>query len=241
MTTGGGAGAAAVLFDMDGLLIDSEPLWTMAEVELAERLGGTWTSEMKSAVVGTRLDVAVPTVLRLLGADDGPAAVRDTTSWLLARMVELFSTDLALRPGAAELLDGLRDAGIPLALVSSSYRILVDAGLAVLGADRFAVSVAGDEVRDGKPAPEPYLAAASALGVDPRRCVVLEDSPAGVASGEGAGCVVVAVPDVTPVGPAPWRPVVDSLRDVGVPWLLDLPARAPGAGHDDAFASAGGA
>ena len=223
----GGEAARAVLFDMDGLLVDSEPLWTLAEVDLAARLEGTWTAAMKAAVVGTRLDVAVPTVLRMLGVDDGPEAVRRESAWLLDRMVELFRADLPLRPGARELLDALAPSGVPVALVSSSYRVLVDAALDTLGADTFAVTVAGDEVTDGKPAPEPYLRAAELLGVPATSCVVLEDSVAGVRSGEAAGCAVVAVPDVAPVPPGPGRHVVGSLLDVDVPWLLSLPGTTP--------------
>jgi HAD superfamily hydrolase (TIGR01509 family) len=192
-------GLQAVLWDMDGLLVDSEPLWTIAEIELAAELGGTWDDGIKAAVVGTRLDVAVP-----------------TTAWLLDRMVQLFATTSALMPGAGELLAALAADGVPQALVSSSYRVLVDAVLAQ-GLGPFALTVAGDEVVHGKPHPEPYLTAASRLGVDPARCVVLEDSPSGVTAGEAAGCAVVAVPSVCGVvfDPAPRRLVVPSLTQVG--------------------------
>lgn len=218
-------GPAAVLWDMDGLLVDSEPLWTVAEVELAARLGGEFTDELKAAIVGTRLEVAVPTILRWYDADDGPDTVAETSAWLLARMVELFEVDLPLLPGVAGLLASLRDAGVPLALVSSSYRVLVDAVLAH-GIGPFDVTVAGDEVEQGKPHPEPYLTAAARLGVDPRDCVVMEDSPAGVAAGEAAGCAVVAVPSVPGVSfaPAPRRLVVPSLAAVTLDALHTLVA-----------------
>ena len=213
----------AVLWDMDGLLVDTEPLWTVAEVELAASFGGTWDEDIKAAVVGTRLDVAVPTVLRWFGVPDTPEQVASTSARLLARMVELFATSLSPMPGALRLLAALHDEGVPQALVSSSYRVLVDAVLDG-GVGPFAVTVAGDEVVDGKPHPEPYLTAAAALGVDPARCVVLEDSPSGVASGEAAGCGVVAVPSVPGVvlGPAPRRLVVPSLEPVGVADLRAL-------------------
>ena len=128
-------------------------------------------------------------------------------------MVELFvRDDLPLLPGVRSLLAALDDAQVPMALVSSSYRVLVDAVLAG-GLGPFSVTLAGDEVERGKPAPDPYLLAASRLGVDVTRCVVLEDSPAGVASGEAAGCAVVAVPSVPGVrmAAAPRRLVVPSL------------------------------
>lgn len=211
---------AAVLFDMDGLLVDTEPVWTVAEVELARQLGGEFTPDLKAAIVGTRLEVAVPTILRWYGGPTDDATVARTGSWLLGRMVELFAQQPLLLPGVSELLEELDRAGVPTALVSSSYRVLVDAVLAH-GVGPFALTLAGDEVTRGKPHPEPYLTAAAVLGVDPTRCVVLEDSPAGVASAEAAGCAVVAVPSVAGVrfDPGPQRLVVPSLADVG---LLDL-------------------
>lgn len=218
---------AAVLWDMDGLLVDSEPLWTLAEHELAARHGGVFTPAMKAAIVGTRLELAVPTLLTALRADAGPTAVAETSQWLLGRMVELFGADLALTPGAADLLAALDAAGVPQALVSSSYRVLVDAVLA-RGVGPFATTVAGDEVERGKPDPQPYLLAAGRLGVDPADCVVLEDSPAGVASGTAAGCAVIAVPSVAgaDVPPAPRRLVVPSLERVDVAALGALVGRA---------------
>src|SRR4051794_34227811 len=155
---------------MDGLLVDSEPVWTIAEDELAARLGGVFTPAIKAAMIGTRLDVAVPTMLAHLGSDADPA---EGAGWLVARVGALFRAELPLHAGAIELLDSLAAAGVPVALVSSSYRALVDAALETLGADRFAVTVAGDEVRHGKPHPDPYLTAANLLGVDPACCVVV--------------------------------------------------------------------
>ena len=206
----------AVLWDMDGLLVDTEPLWTVAEQEFAGRRGGTFTAEMKTAIVGTRLDLAVPLLLSHLGCPVTPASTEEGMGELLQRMVELYAGELVLMPGAVRLLAALAEQEVPQALVSSSYRVLVDAMLAS-GVGPFAVTVAGDEVTRGKPAPEPYLRAAAALGVDPSRCVVLEDSPSGVVSGQAAGCAVLAVPSVpgVVVPPAPRTRVVESLRAVG--------------------------
>ena len=217
----------AVLWDMDGLLVDTEPLWTRAEQELAGSFGQGFTAEMKAAVVGTRLDLAVPGMLRMLGAPADEAQVARTQQRLLDRMVELFTEDLPPKPGAAELLAALHREGVPQALVSSSYRVLVD-GVLATGLGPFAVTVAGDEVRDAKPHPEPYLTAAAALGVRPERCVVLEDSPAGIASGEAAGAAVVAVPHaaVAPMPAAPRRLVVRSLAEVDPAALRVLVDRA---------------
>lgn len=217
----------AVFWDMDGLLVDTEPIWTVAEIDLARRLGGAWDDQIKAAVVGTRLDVAVPGILTYFGHEPTPEAVREAADWLLARMVELYAGPLTVRPGATALLCELADAGVPQALVSSSYRRLVDAVLGhgpALGWPAFATVVAGDEVEHGKPHPEPYLTAAARLGVDAAGCVVLEDAPSGVASGEAAGCAVVAVPSLPGVRftAKPRRRVVDTLAGLRVADLAAL-------------------
>ena len=128
------------------------------------------------------------------------------------------------RPGAEALLDDLVAAGVPCALVSSSPRRLVDAVLASVGGDHFTTTIAGDEVPRTKPDPDPYLQAARQLGVEPSRCVVLEDSPVGVAAAEAAGCVVIAVPFVVPIEPGPRRHVVGSLTELDAVRLRDLVA-----------------
>jgi HAD superfamily hydrolase (TIGR01509 family) len=148
-------------------------------------------------------------------------------------MTDRLARRVPWKPGARSLLAELRAAGVPLALVSSSYRRLVDAVLGHLPAGTFATSVAGDEVRRPKPSPEPYVTAAARLGVDPRDCVVLEDSPTGVAAGEAAGAVVVAVPDLNPVGPTPRRPVLSTLSGVRTADLAALVTTARAAGAAD--------
>ncbi|MBW3640844.1 MAG: HAD family hydrolase, partial [Actinobacteria bacterium] len=190
-------------------------------------LGGVWTDEIKAAVVGTRLDVSVPTILRWYGVEPTPARVAETAAWLLHRVAELYSGALPARAGVCELLAGLREEGVPMALVSSSFRVLVDAVLAH-GFGPFDVTLAGDEVACGKPDPEPYLTAAARLGADPAHCVVLEDSPAGVASGLAAGCSVLAVPSVDGVefAPAPRLAVAADLCGVTVATLREMTAPA---------------
>jgi HAD superfamily hydrolase (TIGR01509 family) len=213
----------AVLFDMDGLLVDSEPLWTIAEEELSERLGGTWDDVIKAEVVGTRLDVSVPRIVRYFGVEPTDSAVEEARHFLMARMVELYATELPVHEGALELLDALNERGVPTALVSSSYRELVDAALSALAGHEFKLTLAGDEVQHGKPDPEPYLKACATLGVEPARTVVLEDARSGVQSAEAAGCAVLVVPFVAPIEPAPRRWVVRTLAGIDVDWLLSLP------------------
>ncbi|MDX6227350.1 MAG: hypothetical protein QOI76_740 [Frankiales bacterium] len=215
---------AAALFDMDGLLVDSEPLWSVAESELAARYGGVWDAEIKARCIGTALPDAVPMMLDYFGviAPSGEELIA-AQDFLLGRMVKLFATELPLQPGALELVDALRAAGVPTALVSSSYRVLVDAVLAVVGAHRFDVTLAGDEVSRTKPDPEPYLTAAAALGAAPEKCVVFEDAPSGIASAEAAGCLAVGIPGHAPLVSTPDRPIFASLADIDLGWLLQLP------------------
>ena len=215
----------AALFDMDGLLVDTEPLWTRAEHDLAEVLGGVFTPAVKARIVGTRLDVAVPIMLEAYDLAATPQRVQETSAWLLRRMVELFAVPPVFLPGALSLLAGIRGQGLPVGLVSSSYRVLVDAVLAHVDS-AFDITLAGDEVAHGNPAPEPYLTAAKRLGVPPERCVVLEDSPAGAASGQAAGCAVLVVPSVVfpPQPSSARRRVVASLADVTVDDLHELVA-----------------
>ena len=212
--------AAAVLFDMDGLLIDSEPVWYEVESEVVTRLGGTWSHEHQAACIGGTLDASCRYILDVTGAS---VSVDELTAMLLAGMVEHFHAGLPLHAGALELVDAVRARGVLTALVSSSYRVLVDAALDRIGADRFDTCVVGDEISRGKPHPEPYLTACQKLSVVPARCVAIEDAVTGVQSAEAAGCVVVAVPSVAPIEAMPRRPVLSSLTDIDVDWLLALP------------------
>ncbi|HEY0559745.1 MAG TPA: HAD family phosphatase [Frankiaceae bacterium] len=200
---------AALLWDMDGLLVDSEPVWSIAETELYASWGRVWTEEVKAACMGRRLDTAVPIMIEYAGVDADPAAV---SAWLLDRMVQLFAAALPWRPGALELLAETAELGIPQALVSSSYRVLVDAVAAVSGP--WALTLAGDEVVRAKPDPEPYRTAAATLGVAPGECLVLEDSLSGARSGRDAGCAVIVVPSMAPVPADPGWTVLPSLTDV---------------------------
>ncbi|WP_019633842.1 HAD family hydrolase [Actinomadura atramentaria] len=217
-------GPQAVLFDMDGLLVDSERLWLEVEEETVARLGGTWGEEHQRALIGGSLDRAAVYMLELTGADVPPERIGD---WLLEGMITRLGAGVPLLPGARELLAEVRAAGVPAGLVSSSYRCLIEAALDVIGREHFAVTVAGDEVARTKPDPEPYLTAAARLGADPAACVALEDSPNGLAAAEAAGCAVVAVPSVLPIAAAPGRTVVASLHDVDLDLLRSLVADRP--------------
>ncbi len=216
-------GLAAVLLDMDGTLVDTEPDWIACEQALVASYGGTWTDEDAHNLVGTALLAAAGTIAAVGGV---PLPPEEIVQRLLDGVIERVRRRIPWMPGASELLDDLGKAGVPVALVTMSYRRLADAVLEGLPPGTFGAVVTGDEVREGKPHAEPYLRAAALLGVDPRRCVAIEDSPTGVASAEAAGCVTVAVKGVAPVPAAPGRVVVDNLAGVTVDMLVRLVAAA---------------
>jgi haloacid dehalogenase superfamily, subfamily IA, variant 3 with third motif having DD or ED len=214
-------GVEAVLFDMDGLLVDTEQVWYEVETEVAERLGGTWGREHQRRLVGGSLDSTVAYILRVTGSDVAPDVV---AGWMLDSMKSRLAEGVELMPGADELLTAVRAAGLRTGLVTSSAAVIADAVLGVVGRERFDIVVTGDDVTRYKPDPEPYRHATGLLGLDPGRCVVLEDSPNGVAAATAAGCLVVAVPSVLPIPEAPGRLVVGSLREVTVDRLRGLAA-----------------
>jgi HAD superfamily hydrolase (TIGR01509 family) len=204
---------AAVLFDMDGLLIDSEPLWLEAETDVMARLGAGWTEADQHALLGGSL---TRTVRYLLAKATRPQPPEVIAEWLMSDIEDRVRRDgVPLRPGADELLTAVAAAGLPHALVTSSEGGFMRAVLASTGLS-FDVTVCADDVSATKPDPEPYLLAAKLLGADPARCVALEDSPNGVASAEAAGSRVFAVPSLLPIPEAPGRTVVASLRDLKV-------------------------
>jgi mannitol-1-/sugar-/sorbitol-6-/2-deoxyglucose-6-phosphatase len=185
----------ALVLDMDGLMVDSEPLWFQVERDFAAARGGEWTHALTLACVGR----GTPYTLRVMGEHFGfdVELARDTAELMdrfLARLA-----DLALKPGCRELLDEAEGA-LPLAVASSSPRRLIEAVLARFDlASRFRAVVSGEEVQSAKPAPDIFLRAAAELGVAPAACAVFEDSLAGATAGHAAGMFVIAVPE------GPWE------------------------------------
>lgn len=214
-------GLAAVLFDMDGTLVDSEKVWTIALYELAESLGGRLSDEARAAMVGTNMSRS----MAILHADLGLPPERDTAqsvAWLEDRMGELFADGLVWKPGAQELLAAVADAGIPAALVTATRRRLVETALETIGRRYFAAVVCGDDLDETKPHPAPYRTAATLLGVPPARCVAIEDSPTGLASARAAGCVVLGVPSEVDLTGTPGVTLIDSLTAIDVGYLRTL-------------------
>ena len=202
---------AAVLWDMDGTLVDTEPYWITAEHELVEEFGGTWTHELAMNLVGNPLLVSAQFILDNSPVDMPAEAV---VHRLQGRVVEQVQQAVPWRPGARELLVACREQGVRCALVTMSWIDLAGAVVRAAGEDLFEVVVTGDRVTHGKPHPEPYETAARELGVDARDCVALEDSPTGVRSAIAAGVPTLAIPHVVAVPDIPGAVPIASLEGV---------------------------
>ena len=198
----------AVLWDMDGTLVDTEPDWIAAEFELVEEHGGIWSEQHALNLVGNDLLDSGRYIHEHAGIGLEPAEIVEE---LLTRVMARVSRTVPWRPGARELLADLRSRGVRCALVTMSYRRFVAPILAALPADTFEVVVTGDSVSQGKPHPEPYLTAARLLGVDAARTVAIEDSNTGARSAEAAGCTVLVVENHVPVLAGAARVFADTL------------------------------
>lgn len=213
----------AVLWDMDGTLVDSEKLWTLALDELMVGLGAPLTEAIRVALIGSNMRRSSLVLLAHAGIEPTEVAIADIERWLNERMAEFFRNDLPWRPGARAALRSVRDSGVRTALVTSTERALTEVALDTIGREFFDVTVCGDEV-DGrnKPLPRPYLLAAELLGVDPADCVAVEDSVAGVTSAQAAGCTVLVVPAEAPVPPGERLVLRESLVGVDAELLAGL-------------------
>jgi HAD superfamily hydrolase (TIGR01509 family) len=181
---------AAVLWDMDGTLVDTEPFWMQAETQLVESYGGVWGHADGLALVGKSL----PDSARILQAAGVNLEVEAIVNRLTDDVTKLLRTEKpTFRPGAVTLLAQLRDAGIPTGMVTMSLRRMAHSVAEALAPHVFDVIVAGDTALKPKPNPDPYLQAANALGVNIARCVVIEDSPSGLRAGVSSGAVTVGV------------------------------------------------
>jgi HAD superfamily hydrolase (TIGR01509 family) len=210
---------AAVLFDMDGLLIDTEPIWFAVETEILIELGAQWQHDDHAHLVGSALPVASAFIAERAG---NGVTGDQIAAELLVRMRERLRHSPGLQPGVADLISELDAAGVPRALVSSSFRSLVEAALEGVAPLTFDTIVVGDEVTHHKPHPEPYLLGAQSLGVDPAFCVALEDSPSGAASASAAGCFVIAIPSVVAIEPTARRVVRNSVAGIDLAFLRSL-------------------
>lgn len=190
---------AAVLWDLDGTIVDTEPLWMAAEHELADQHGAVWTEEDGLALVGNTLIESGRYIKRRLRSDLEAEQIVDL---LVQRLADSLRADVPWRPGASELVRALAVKGVPQALVTMSYTSIAEPVAAALPFDAV---VTGDAVTHGKPNPEAYLTAAALLGVEASACLAIEDSRTGAASADAAGCLVLVVPHMVEVPDGPRR------------------------------------
>jgi HAD superfamily hydrolase (TIGR01509 family) len=234
----GSASLQAVLFDMDGTLVQTEEHWGEAMFALARRLGGRLSTAARERTVGTSMRTSMTILHEDLGITRTERELRADARWVEEETGRLFADGVAWQPGACELVADVRAAGLRSALVTTTPRRLADLVLASIGeiapgVPSFDLTVCGDEVPARKPDPAPYLQAMAALGVQAGGCVVIEDSSSGVASGLAAGAAVLGVPALVPVAPVPGLVLRDSLVGVGLDELAQVLAA-----RDDDLATA---
>ena len=201
----------AVLFDMDGTLIDSEPYWIQSERELASEHNGVWTDQDGLDVVGMSLDKSSQL---FKDRTNVPLEPEEIVARLTNEVQERLAKSIPWRPGAKELLFDLRKHGVPTALVTMSLRRMAKQVVDAIDFDAFDLIIAGDDVRHGKPHPEAYLKAAEQLGIEPGRCIAFEDSVSGLSSAEAAGTYAIGIPHVIELPAKPGRILWETLEGV---------------------------
>lgn len=207
----------AIIFDMDGLLVDSERLWKIAETAMLAERGAVYSEEKHAPFIGMALPQFIPNIKRVYEIDGEVDAL---ISELIDRVIAIIETDTQPQLGALEMVAFVQQHNIPHAIASSSPMRIINATLHSQAAwkDAFRVRCSADEVPHGKPAPDVYLLAAQRLNVDPRACIALEDSPNGARAAVAAGMTCFAVPDLSHAAPSAFADVtphvVESLHDV---------------------------
>lgn len=185
---------AAIFWDMDGTLTDSEPLWEKATYEMSEQLGRRLTSQLRELTVGATFDDTFALCCKHAGYEPQPGDAERYREKMFARAQELYATELRVFPGIRDLLEQLHADGIPMLITTNTQRVVADPAFEVIGLHYFVDTICGDEVPQGKPAPDMYLEAARRVGAYPSDCLVLEDSTAGMNAALAAGCQVVGLP-----------------------------------------------
>ncbi|MBN9643497.1 HAD family hydrolase [Corynebacterium mendelii] len=184
----------AIVWDMDGTLVDSEPIWSIATFELAEHLGAPLTAEKRQETIGGSFS----NTFRVCATNASVTPTRELEqtwyAWMVDRMGQLFAEHLHVDDGIVRLLDSIHRAGIPMAVATNTPRVLAQPALDALGEELFATTICGDEVAHGKPAPDMYLEAVTRLGATAADTLVFEDSTTGMAAAVAAGCTVIGLP-----------------------------------------------
>ena len=204
---------------MDGLTINSEPQWLEAEIELTKSFGYDWTQSDQAACLGGPLSrVGLYMSDKTNGAKSGP----EFHAEIVQLMAKKVSTYAEFMPGAKELLNQLSAQNVPLALVSASPRVIVDAALSHVKPLPFATTISSDDVENTKPDPEGYLKAASQVGADIKNCLILEDSATGVKAAQASGAKVIAVPHLVEIQPNSQTKIIRSLEQLNFEILKEI-------------------
>lgn len=212
---------AAIFFDMDGLLVDTEPLWLESERELMSRFDIQWRHEDQIHCLGGPMEKVGKYMSELAGH-------REPSEYFIEELIELMVEklhDIQLMPGLRALLNEVSERALPCALVSASPRRIVDAVLTALGEHPFAFSISADDVERSKPHPDPYLHAARRFDIEISQALIIEDSPTGVSAARSSGAWVIAVPQITPIDPAPRSAVISSIAEHTIDSLWELVRR----------------
>ena len=208
----------AILWDMDGTIVDSEEYWIVAELELVNLFGGTWTHEDGLALVGNGL----PQTAAKLQEHGVKLSIDEIIQALTNRVLEQIEVAVPWRPGAVELIHQFQAEGIPQALVTMSIERMARRVAAVIPGTPLTEVVAGDNVLKTKPDPEAYLLAAERLEVDISQCVAFEDSPSGCRSAHSAGAVTVGVTNLVSLDGIPTDVTLDTLVGVSASQIFDI-------------------
>lgn len=209
----------AVLFDMDGLLVDTEPQWFAAEAATVRELGADWGKQQQADLLGSNLQFASQYMRDYTGTQ---RSLEEITSLLLDNMTRQLLGGVTFRAGAVNLLEQLSAAHVPMGMVTSSVRAHAAVVLEQLPQPFFEHVVTADDVERYKPDPLPYLRGLELMGAQPHLTVVLEDSPNGVAAAQAAGCRVLGIPSVVALQPSEHVTVRSSLHEVTVDLLAEL-------------------
>ena len=210
----------AVLWDMDGTLVDSEPYWLLSESALAEDYGKVWTQESGNYLIGKSLYESSAFLKDHLDIKD--LSAQQIIDRLTDSVLSKLQHSLPWRPGALELLMELKQAGVKTALVTMSLRRMALAVAEAIPFQAFDVVVAGDDVTHGKPHPEPYEKAAALLGFKPSECIAIEDSTTGLRSAEAAGCLPLGIVNLIPLEQTGTRVIRQSLTGMNLEALRGL-------------------
>jgi HAD superfamily hydrolase (TIGR01509 family) len=204
----------AVLWDMDGTLVDTEPYWLKSEQAFANRHNANWEIGDAEQFIGFSLYDTADLLRKKFNLQN--QTDQQIIDELTNGVVEQIEDELPFRPGALELLRELREKGIPTALVTMSMSDMANSVVSRIPFKAFDVVLGGDQVQFGKPHPEPYIRAAEKLGVDPSGCIALEDSKTGLTSAETAGTVAIGIPHIAKIPEQTGRILIDSLEGMTV-------------------------